>query len=84
MKAIKIPNTSLLDVFGRPVATNTQDFRRFSVVERSFQNNHYEPNNKYSNGTNQAIKLDNSHRLTVIGLLQKKTFIFIIILFFLY
>lgn len=69
MKAIKIPNASLLDVFGRPVATNSQDFHRLSFIEKNHQNNHYEPNSKSSNGTNPGIKLDTSHQLTMIGLL---------------
>ncbi len=71
MKAIKIPNTALLDVFGRPVATNSQDFHRLSYahhLEKNSGNNHYEPHSKSSNATASGIKLDNAHLLTVIGL----------------
>jgi len=70
MKAIKIPNTALLDVFGRPVATNSHDFHRLSYTDKHFENNHYEPNSKNSNATGSGIKLDNSRQLTVIGLLR--------------
>jgi hypothetical protein len=73
MKAIKIPNTTLLDVFGRPVATNSQDFHRLSRsdhLEKSLTNNHYEVNSKGSNATASGIKLENTPQLTVIGLLR--------------
>jgi len=81
MKAIKIPNTSLLDVFGRPVATNTYDFHRLSYADKNVENNHYEQNSKSSNATNSGIKSDNAERLTIIGLLRfrkKKEFFFVI------
>jgi len=70
MKAIKIPNTALLDVFGRTVATNTHDFHRLSHTEhfhKQLNNNHHETNSKSSNATVSGTKLDNSHQLTVIG-----------------
>jgi hypothetical protein len=67
MKAIKIPNTSLLDVFGRPVTINSQDFHRASFADRfsrDSSNNHQETNSKNSN---PGIKPDNTQRLTIIG-----------------
>ncbi len=73
MKAIKIPNTALLDVFGRPVATNSQDFHRLSHVDNLYKNltnNHYEVNSKGSNATASGITLDNTNQLTVIGLFK--------------
>jgi len=78
MKAIKIPNTSLLDVFGRPVATNTYDFHRLSYADRNFENNHCELNSKSSNATSSGIKLDHAQQLTIIGLLRsrKRNFFF--------
>jgi len=67
IKAIKIPNTALLDVFGRPVATNSHDFHRLSQTDYHLTNNHYEPNNKGSNATGPGLKIDQSRQLTVIG-----------------
>ena len=71
MKAIKIPNTALLDVFGRAVATNGHDFRRFSNTEHNSKNsitNHFDNNSKNSNATVSGLKLNNAHLLTMIGL----------------
>jgi hypothetical protein len=67
MKAIKIPNTALLDVFGRPVAINSEDFHRASFADhfsKNLANDHYEANSKTST---PGIKPDNTHLLTVIG-----------------
>jgi hypothetical protein len=70
MKAIKIPNTALLDVFGRSVAINSHDLHRLSHAEnydRNLANNHHESNSKHSSATNSTPKPDNTHRLAVIG-----------------
>lgn len=76
MKAIKIPNTALLDVFGRPVAINSHDLRRPSgipnpaftgQVDKNSSNNHYEVHPKHSTATNSILKIDHSEQLTVIG-----------------
>lgn len=83
MKAIKIPNTALLDVFGRAVATNGHDFRRFSTTEHSIKNsiaNHFDLNSKNSSGTASGFKTSNAHLLTMIGLstslTEKRTYVF--------
>jgi hypothetical protein len=76
MKAIKIPNTALLDVFGRPVAVNSHDLHRPSLipnpsytgqVDKNSPNNHYEAHTKLSTATSSTPKPDNPERLTVIG-----------------
>jgi len=76
MKAIKIPNTALLDVFGRPVAINHHDLRRQSIisyptytthVDKNASNNHNEVQNNNSTATALLPKLENPERLTVIG-----------------
>lgn len=71
MKAIKIPNTGLLDVFGRAVTTNTQDLHRFSNSEQNQKidlNNHVDHHSKTSNATASGMKLNNAHQLTMIGM----------------
>jgi UDP-N-acetylmuramoylalanine-D-glutamate ligase len=77
MKAIKIPNIALLDVFGRTVATNTHDFHRLSHTEHFHRhlnnNNHHENNSKSSNATATGVKLDHTDQLTVIGGVLEKT-----------
>ncbi|CAF3336535.1 unnamed protein product [Rotaria socialis] len=68
--AIRIPHTALLDVFGRPVAINSQDFRRISnphYSEKNSAHNHHEQNSKGVNSTGLIVKPQNSYRLTVIG-----------------
>ncbi len=75
MKAIKIPNTALLDVFGRPVSINSQDFHRLSrtdYLEKNIANNHSELNGQIPNGTVTNITPDNAQQLTVIGWLLLK------------
>ena len=70
MKAIRLPNSALLDVFGRPVAINSHDFHRpsyFEQFDKPAANNHYDAGSKTSNGTNPALKPDSNHRLAVIG-----------------
>ena len=76
MKAIKIPNAALLDVFGRPVAINNHDLHRPSILpirsrkaqtEKISLNSHHEAQNKSSTVTTGSSKLDNSERLSVIG-----------------
>ena len=76
MKAIKIPNTALLDVFGRPVAIDSHDLHRPSVipnpsytgtVDKPTGNNHYEAHNKLSTATSSIPNPENPERLTVIG-----------------
>jgi hypothetical protein len=76
MKAIKIPNTALLDVFGRPVAINSHDLQRPSIIrhpsytgplDKNLANNHYEAHKKNSTATNSIPKLDHAEQLTVIG-----------------
>jgi len=76
MKAIKIPNAALLDVFGRPVAINSHDLQRPSVipnpsytgqVDKNSSNNHNEVHNKNSTATVPSHKTDHAERLTVIG-----------------
>ena len=67
--AIRIPNTTLLDVSGRPVAIHHQDFHHTSFLSQHEQNgsaNHLETTSKCSNATNSAVK-ENTHRLAVIG-----------------
>ena len=64
MKAIKIPNIALLDVFGRTVATNSHDFHRLS---RSDHHHHHENNGKSSNAIVSGVKLEHPDQLTVIG-----------------
>lgn len=75
MKAIKIPNAALLDVFGRPVAVNNHDLQRPSIitnpsytghVDKNSSNNHHDPNNKNSVATG-SHKSDHTEQLTVIG-----------------
>ncbi|CAF1007928.1 unnamed protein product [Adineta ricciae] len=71
MKAIKIPNTALLDVFGRPVSINSQDFHRLSradYYEKISMSNHNDTKTKDSN-VNGVNPLPNptTNRLTVIG-----------------
>lgn len=68
--AIRIPNTTLLDVSGRPVAINHQDFHHTSFLSHHDQNgstNQLETTSKSSNATNFALKQENAHRLAVIG-----------------
>ncbi|CAF3351949.1 unnamed protein product [Rotaria sp. Silwood1] len=70
MKAIKIPNTALLDVFGRPISINSKDFHRLSHsghFDKNSISNHNEPNSKGLNPTGPNIKPNDAHRLTVIG-----------------
>ncbi|CAF2390017.1 unnamed protein product [Rotaria sp. Silwood2] len=70
MKAIKIPNTALLDVFGRPISINNKDFHRLSHsghLDKNLINNHNESNSKGLNLTGPNVKPSNAHRLTVIG-----------------
>ncbi|UJR10551.1 hypothetical protein I4U23_014751 [Adineta vaga] len=71
MKAIKIPNTALLDVFGRPVTINSQDFHRLSRAEhyeKLSMTNHNDTKNKdiTTNGVNPIPNI-NTTQLTVIG-----------------
>ncbi|CAF3887547.1 unnamed protein product [Rotaria magnacalcarata] len=68
--AIRIPHTALLDVFGRPVAINSQDFHRISnphCSEKNSTHNHHEQNSKGVNSTGLLVKPQNAYRLTVIG-----------------
>jgi hypothetical protein len=76
MKAIKIPNSALLDVFGRPVAINCLDLPRPSItptpssigqLDKNSPNNHYVASNKNSTATATVPKLENAERLSVIG-----------------
>ena len=69
MKAIKIPNSALLDVFGRPVALNNHDLRRPSGLptDKNSVNNHSDVHKKSSTATTSASKSDHSEQLTVIG-----------------
>jgi hypothetical protein len=76
MKAIKIPNAALLDVFGRPVAINSHDLQRPSIipnpsytgeVNKNSSNNHYDVHNKSSTATGSMSKPEHTERLTVIG-----------------
>ena len=76
MKAIKIPNAALLDVFGRPVVINCHDLRRPSIisyptytvqVDKNASNNQREIDKKDSSVTASLPKLENPERLTVIG-----------------
>lgn len=76
MKAIKIPNTALLDVFGRPVAINSHDLHRPSIIpnasytgqnDKNLTNNHYEVHAKNSTATNSIPKPEHTEKLTVIG-----------------
>ncbi|CAF4008329.1 unnamed protein product, partial [Adineta steineri] len=66
MKAIKIPNTALLDVFGRPVALNSHDFHRVSHVD-PIEKNHNGSNGKDPNAIGIGIAPNNTNQLTVIG-----------------
>lgn len=74
MKAIKIPNATLLDVFGRPVAVNSHDLQRPSIitnpsytgqVDKNASNNHHDHHNK--NSTASTSKSEHAEQLTVIG-----------------
>jgi hypothetical protein len=76
MKAIKIPNASFLDVFGRPVAINNHDLQRPSIicnpsytgqVDKNSSNNHHDHNNKSSTASGSISKSDHAEKLTVIG-----------------
>ncbi|CAF3551992.1 unnamed protein product [Adineta steineri] len=76
MKAIKIPNSALLDVFGRPVAINSHDLHRPSVtvrpshtgpVDKSSSNNQNEVDKKSATGLASISTPENPERLTVIG-----------------
>ena len=69
MKAIKIPNAALLDVFGRPVAVNSHDLQRPSVITNpsytgQVDNNHHDPNKQSGSSSS---KLEHAEQLTVIG-----------------
>lgn len=78
MKAIRIPNTTLLDVSGRPIALNHQELHHASFIEK---HEHHGPNyasdttSKGSNGTNATNKPDNARRLAVIGKVLEKSWI---------
>jgi hypothetical protein len=72
MKAIQIPNAALLDVFGRPVAVNSHDLQRSSIipnqsytgqVDKNLLNNH----DDLKKASTATAKLDHTERLTVIG-----------------
>lgn len=76
MRAIKIPNTALLDVYGRPVAVNSHDLHRPSVIsnhsyrdhpEKNPANNHLDIREKNSTVTASLSKSDHTEQLTVIG-----------------
>ena len=68
MKAIKIPNAALLDVFGRPVAIDTHDLQRASVIHSpSFtgSNDKNRPNGVANHQSHS--KTEPKEQLTVIG-----------------
>lgn len=70
MKAIKIPNTALLDVFGRPVAINSHEFHRLSHSdpnEKAVPNTHNETRGKDSIANGVPPNPNTAPRLTVIG-----------------
>lgn len=71
MKAIKIPNTALLDVYGRPVAVNSHDLHRPSIMsyqsDKNALNNQSDPRNKNITASASLTKSEQSERLTVIG-----------------
>ena len=70
MKAIKIPNSALLDVFGRPVAVNNRDLKRPSIIPyipKAPPLNQNDANNKNPTVPNAAVKQEMGERLTVIG-----------------
>jgi hypothetical protein len=76
MKAIKIPDAALLDVFGRPVAINNHDVRRSSVAPSRTRPEH-NVNNADSNNREMAqqiaapidaaVQFEDVEHLTVIG-----------------
>lgn len=79
MKAIKIPNTALLDVYGRPVAVNSHDLHRPSIasvqsnknnINKNASNDQSDPRTKDSILTASIPKIEHSERLTVIGKLM--------------
>lgn len=70
IKAIKIPHTALLDVFGRSIAISSQDLNRLSYSihsDKSSSSNDNEQNNKGTNPATPNNKPNNNNRLTVIG-----------------
>ncbi|CAF1932002.1 unnamed protein product [Rotaria magnacalcarata] len=76
MKAIKIPNVTLLDAFGNPVGINSHDLKDPSITpnspstgqtKKSSVNNPSEDIKKLTLTTDSINKLNNAERLTVIG-----------------
>ena len=76
MKAIKIPNAALLDVFGRPAVVNSHDTRRNSTGlykngagtdDKQSWNNNFEANHKNSLVPMEAPHAPHSEGLKVIG-----------------
>ncbi|UJR35317.1 hypothetical protein I4U23_028078 [Adineta vaga] len=77
MKAIKIPNTALLDVFGRTVAVNSHDLHRPPAVsrpsnigqlDRNLTNNASDTNHKNGSSIPAPLSpLEDPEQLTVIG-----------------
>lgn len=57
MKAIKIPNSALLDVLGRPVAINSQDLHRTPAAPRPPKLTQIDKNstNNLINGTGNGL-----------------------------
>ena len=77
MKAIKIPNAALLDVFGRPVSINSSDPHRPSLttcISRAGYNELEVPLNQNGGSAKNSLtpvvvppKVDSDSRLSVIG-----------------
>ena len=65
MKAIRIPSAALLDVFGRPVAVNSHDLQRASIIHNPTFSGINEKNS--SNNHQSHSKIELKEQLTVIG-----------------
>lgn len=66
MKAIKIPNANLLDVFGKPAAINSHDLYQRSTSSHTNDNQGKDENSGPGDG-NVSHKVDPSQQLSVIG-----------------